>query len=60
MTCSMCDNPKWTWYEVLGADCGVCDHTETFKKLCDVHQDIFREQMQELSEKGTVSETVKI
>ena len=45
----MCDNPKWTWFEVLKADCGVCEMPETVQKLCDVHQDIFREQIQELS-----------
>ena len=51
MTCSqqnciMCKNPKYTWYEVM-ADCCGKPNTIYNEILCDVHSDIFFEQLQQ-------------
>ncbi len=48
--CLMCDNSKYTWYEVMRDNCGKSNE-ETLKTLCDVHVDIFREQLLEVMKK---------
>lgn len=43
--CAMCEHPNFTWYEVLAEDCGKRQIPESVKALCDIHQQIFMEQM---------------
>jgi len=43
--CLMCVHTDYTWFELMMDYCGVTDNPG--EKLCDVHQDIFREQLQE-------------
>lgn len=46
--CLMCENPKYTWYEVLRDTCGKYPNPGTaLKQLCDVHQQIATEDLME-------------
>ena len=48
--CLMCNDQNIGWFEVLGNNCG--HPPEQIKEiLCDVHLDIFREQLTEVMEK---------
>ena len=49
--CMMCDHSKWTWYEVLEATCGKLQPADAINTLCEVHQQIAREQIGELRPK---------
>lgn len=50
MNCVMCDNPNYSWFEVLRDDCGTKSAVESRDSLCDVHQDIFVEQLKDAME----------
>lgn len=44
LPCLMCDNRDYGWYEVMRDNCGKTT-AQIFDSLCDVHQDIFKEQV---------------
>ena len=44
----MCNNPKFTWFDVLEETCGKCEPAEALTQLCDIHEQIVREQLADL------------
>jgi len=51
MTCQMCDHPEYTWYEVLKNTCGLTTQ-ESLDTLCNPHQIVFANQMEEVAGKS--------
>lgn len=46
VNCLVCNNPTWTWYEVLGAVCG--DEKSLISKLCETHRDSIIQQLKDV------------
>ena len=42
--CLMCNHLDYTWFEVLQDTCGECSPAEAINSLCEIHQQIAREQ----------------
>lgn len=44
--CLVCDNPTYTWYEVLDRMCG--DEKSLPDKLCEYHMESIRQQLKDV------------
>ncbi len=53
----MCDHPEYTWYEVLKNTCGLTTQ-ESLDTLCNPHQLVFANQMEEVAGKSVGTKAV--
>jgi|APSaa5957512535_1039671.scaffolds.fasta_scaffold14028_6 hypothetical protein len=51
LDCIMCNNKNAGWYEVMAVNCGNPDE-KILEILCDVHLDIFKEQLRDIIKRG--------
>lgn len=51
LTCQMCKNPEYTWYEVMRNTCGLTTK-EMLDTLCKSHQIVLANQLEEVAGKS--------